>query len=98
MGKDLKNQINKDNMPQISYFYGIAIYMYINEHNPPHFHVVYQDYKATITIDGGITVGSMPRRALNLVYEWLDLHKEELMNNWERLSKRETPLKIKPLE
>ena len=85
-------------MPQISQFYGIAIYMYINEHNPPHFHVVYQGYKATVTIDGGIVVGSMPRRALSLVYEWLDLHKDELKNNWERLQNREAPLKIQPLE
>lgn len=85
-------------MPQISHFYGIIIYMYINEHNPPHFHVVYQEYKAIITIQDGIITGTLPRRALNLVYEWLDLHEKELMENWERLTKREAPLKIKPLE
>ena len=85
-------------MPQISSFYGIVIYMYINEHNPPHFHVVYQGYKATISIENGIVPGGMPRRALNLVFDWLDLHREELMNNWKRLLNREAPLKIKPLE
>lgn len=85
-------------MPQISKFYGIIIYMYINEHNPLHFHVEYQGYKASITIESGIVTGCMPRRALNLVYEWLDLHKGELMNNWERLCNREAPLSIKPLE
>lgn len=85
-------------MPQISSFYGIVIYMYINEHNPPHFHVAYQGYKATITIENGIVTGSLPRRALNLVYEWLDLHKDELMNNWQLLMNREAPLGIAPLE
>lgn len=85
-------------MPQISSFYGIVIYMYINEHNPPHFHVAYQGYKATITIENGIVTGSLPRRALNLVYEWLDLHKDELMNNWQLLMNREAPLSIAPLE
>jgi hypothetical protein len=25
-------------MPRISYFYGIAIFMYHNDHAPPHFH------------------------------------------------------------
>ena len=40
-------------MPEISKFYGIVIYMYINDHNPPHFHAVYQGYKATITIQDG---------------------------------------------
>ena len=66
-------------MPEVSYFYGIAIYMYMSEHNPPHFHVKYQDYEAIITIEGGVVTGSLPRMALNLVYEWLDLHKNELM-------------------
>ena len=46
-------------MPQISNFYGIVIYMYINEHNPPHFHVEYQGYKATVTIENGIVTGCM---------------------------------------
>ena len=84
-------------MPEISNFYGIAIYMYINEHNPPHFHVSYQDYKAIITIKDGIIIGSLPRRALNLVYEWLDKHEDELMANWERLSRHESLHKIEPL-
>ena len=62
-------------MPEISRFYGIIIYMYMNEHQPPHFHVWYNDYKAIITIEDGVVTGSLPRRALKLVYEWLDLHK-----------------------
>lgn len=71
--------------------------MYISEHNPPHFHVWYENYKAEITIEDGIITGTLPRRALNLVYEWLDLHKEELMKNWNKLSNFEKPDKIKPL-
>ena len=54
--------------------------------NPPHFHVWYDDYQAEITIKEGIVRGEMPRRALRLVFEWLDLHRDELMENWERLS------------
>lgn len=72
--------------------------MYMNEHNPPHFHVWYDDYKALITINDGVVTGSLPRRALHLVYEWLDLHKDELLANWERLTKFETPEKIEPLK
>lgn len=30
-------------MPEISRFYGIIIRMFYNDHNPPHFHVIYQD-------------------------------------------------------
>ena len=40
-------------MPTISMFYGIIINMYNNgEHNPPHFHATYQDYKAIFNFDG----------------------------------------------
>ncbi len=79
-------------------FYGIIIYMYMSEHNPPHFHVWYENYKAIITIKDGIITGSLPRRALNLVYEWLDIHKDELLENWNRLANFETPQKIEPLK
>lgn len=51
-------------MPEISSFYGIVIYMYFNEHNPPHFHVKYGEYNAIVTIEDGIVTGSIPRRAL----------------------------------
>ncbi|MDE7374074.1 MAG: DUF4160 domain-containing protein, partial [Odoribacter sp.] len=47
---------------------------------------------------GLILKGELPRRALNLVYEWLDLHKDELMENWRRLASFELPKPIKPLE
>lgn len=85
-------------MPEISRFYGIIIYMYMSEHNPPHFYVWYKEYQATVTIEEGIVKGELPRRALNLVYEWLDLHKDELMENWRRLISFESPKPIKPLE
>ena len=29
-------------MPTVSFFYGIAIRMYLRDHVPPHFHAVYQ--------------------------------------------------------
>ena len=71
--------------------------MYMSEHNPPHFHIKYQDYEAIMTIDGVVT-GTLPRRALNMVYEWVDLHKDELLANWERMEKKETLMKIDPLK
>ena len=53
-------------MPEISRFYGIIIYMYIDDHNPPHFHFWYNGYEAVITNDEGIVIGSLPRRELKL--------------------------------
>lgn len=85
-------------MPEISRFYGIIIGMFFNEHNPPHFHVKYDEYKAEITIKDGIVTGKLPRRALNLVFEWLDLHRDELLENWKRGENRERFIKIEPLK
>ena len=86
------------NYARDQFIYGIAIYMYMSEHNSPHFHVEYQGYEAIITIKDGVITGSLPRRALRLVYEWLDQHEEELLANWERLGKSEEPIKIDPLQ
>ena len=49
-------------------------------------------------IQTGKVTGQMPRRALHLVFEWLDLHKDELMENWERMENGETLVKINPLD
>lgn len=85
-------------MPEISKFYGIVITMLWGDHNPPHFHVKYGEYRALITIKDGIIQGELPRRALNLVFEWMDLHKEELIKNWKLLEQNKPLLKIDPLK
>lgn len=72
--------------------------MYLPDQNPPHFHVRYNEYRAIIDIKTGDVTGQMPRRALNLVFEWLDLHKDELMANWQRMENGETLVTIKPLD
>lgn len=72
--------------------------MYFNEHNPPHFQIEYQGLKATVTIEAGIVEGKMPNRALNLVFEWLELHRKELMANWMTIQKTGEYLSIEPLD
>lgn len=72
--------------------------MFYNEHVPPHFHAVYGEYQVTIEIEGGVTSGRFPRRALNLVTEWQQEHRRELMENWERARARLPLRKIEPLE
>ena len=47
-------------MPEISSFYGIIISMFFSDHNPPHFHVKYQGYEATIDIATGTLKGQLP--------------------------------------
>ena len=71
---------------------------YMSELTPLHFQSKYQWHEAIITIKDGVITGSLPRRALRMVYEWLDQHQEELLANWERLGKAEEPMRIVPLQ
>lgn len=85
-------------MPIISRFLGIIITMYWSDHSPPHFHAKYGGYEITVTIDGGVIEGKFPKRALGHVLEWLDLHKQELLDNWQSCQQRESLKNIDPLE
>jgi Domain of unknown function (DUF4160) len=85
-------------VPRISEFYGIAIYMYWVDHPPPHFHALYGGEEAVVAIaDGTVIAGALPRTALRLVREWLDLHREELEANWERAAVPDALVRIDPL-
>lgn len=85
-------------MPEICRFYGLVIAMFADDHNPPHFHVRYGSYRASITIDKGLVTGQLPRRALNKVFVWMDEHREELLENWRRIQNDEELIAIEPLQ
>ena len=72
--------------------------MFFNEHNPPHFHAEYGEYRVVVNLNDEVVNGFMPKRALKLIFEWLDLHKEELINNWEKCKNDVSPDKINPLK
>jgi hypothetical protein len=86
-------------MPRISFFYGITIWMYWNEgaHARPHFHARYAGQAASVDFAGELIAGSLPGRALALIREWVPLHQDELLANWQR-ARHEEPLQaIDPL-
>lgn len=85
-------------VPRLSSFYGIVVYMYWSDHPPPHFHAEYGDDQAVLAIaDGSVVAGRLPRRAHRLVEEWRNLHLIELRAAWDRASEREEPGTIEPL-
>lgn len=85
-------------MLEISRFFGIIIKMYYKEHNPPHFHAEYQEYKAEYDIHTlELISGELPKRANALVLEWAAEHRAELIENWERALKQVELSKINPL-
>jgi len=87
-------------MPVISMFYGIIIRLYFldNQHHVPHIHARYAEFEASVRIDDGeILAGDLPRKQLRLVQAWIELHRDELMADWELAVSGETPYKIDPL-
>jgi len=72
-------------MPTVSWFYGISIRMFFNDHAPPHFHAIHDAHEAVVEITTGeVLRGQLPRQATRLVQEWALLHRDELMENWNR--------------
>ena len=84
-------------MPEISRFLGIIIAMFYTDHAPPHFHARYGEFKIKVFINDGVVEGKFPKRALKHVLEWYELHKEELMVDWDLASQGKEPNKIAPL-
>jgi hypothetical protein len=67
-------------VPRLSEFYGIVVYMYWSDHQPPHFHAIYAGEEAQVRIDDGtLLAGSLPRTAARLVRDWIDL---QAKNSW----------------
>jgi hypothetical protein len=84
-------------MPTISMFNGIAVRMYLGkkEHNPPHIHAYYQNQKAIYDIRSGKKLeGKIPPDKDKLVSDWMGLHKDELLTDWDLAQSGETPNNI----
>lgn len=89
-------------MPTISMFFGIVVYMYLmdnKQHHSPHIHTRYQGKKASISIiSGELLDGELPSAKLRMVQAWIEIHREDLMADWEMAIAGELPLKIPPLQ
>jgi hypothetical protein len=89
-------------MPTISMFYGILVLMFFRDnrrHHLPHIHVRYQGDEASIAIDDGVVLeGTVPAKQLKMIQAWIEIHKEELMVDWELAVNGEDLFRIAPLQ
>ena len=89
-------------MPAISMFFGIIIRMFYRDnqqHHLPHIHAEYQGEVAVFAIeDGNILDGSLPTPKRKLVEAWMEIHRDELLADWQLAVEGETVFKIKGLE
>jgi hypothetical protein len=69
------------------------------EHNPPHIHAYYQNFKAIIKIsDCELINGELPSKQKRLVIAWIEIPKDELLANWILCQNGEKPFSIEPLK
>jgi hypothetical protein len=67
-------------------------------HHLPHFHAHSGDDVGIFGLDPvELIAGTLPRRAQRLVEAWAELHRDELVDDWQRLQRGERPLAIEPL-
>ena len=89
-------------MPTISMFYGILVLMFFRDnrrHHLPHIHVRYQGQEAAIAIeDGSVLDGVIPAKQMKMVLAWIEIHKEELMVDWDLAVNGDEPFRIAPLQ
>ena len=83
-------------MPEVSRFYGIIIKMFFKpkEHEPSHIHALYGEYIGEFNIRTmEMMRGDLPKKAQELVKEWLVLYQDELQQMWDK----QTITKLPPL-
>ncbi len=85
-------------MPELSRFYGIAIKMFYNDHNPPHFHAEYGNQQMVVDANTLAVIGGrLPPRAMGLVMEWASQHQAELQHAWQQARNMQQLDRIDPL-
>lgn len=89
-------------MPVISMFYGLIVSMYYldtKQHKLPHIHVKFSEYECVFQIpDGYILEGNLPRNKEKLIVAWIEIHKDDLMANWELAVTGNKVFNIEPLK
>jgi hypothetical protein len=69
------------------------------QHKLPHVHVKYQEHEVVVSIpDGDVMEGNIPSPKMKLLQAWLEIHKDELMVDWQLAVSGEHPNKIEPLK
>lgn len=77
-------------MPVLSIFFGIIVRMWHDDHPPPHIHVEYQGFEALVNIQTGeVSKGKLPPKVAAIVSDWCLVHRQELLDNWERAQRFE---------
>ena len=81
-------------LPEISRFYGIIIKMFFKpkEHEPSHIHALYGEHVGIFDLQTlKMVEGDLPRKAQELVREWMEYHQSSLLEMWESQNLKKLP-------
>ena len=72
---------------------GLKIYIYADEHAPPHFHVLSSDIDAAFTIrDCTLLRGSVDSKTRNLIVYWHSSARQKLVDIWNTTRPTDCPV------
>lgn len=81
-------------MPEISRFYGIVIKMFFKpkEHEPSHIHALLGEHVGIFDLQTmKMTEGDLPKKAQELVVEWINRYQSALLEMWDNQDIRKLP-------
>jgi hypothetical protein len=62
---------------------GVKLYMYGNDHPPPHFHVLFAEYRAVIALQTlKLSRGELPKAKLKAILKWARPRRDKLLAAW----------------
>jgi len=71
-------------MPKVESFQAFVIYMYFEDHNPPHVHVIGPDFKAIMAIENRkIIAGRLPGKIEEQATAYVEKHAVSLLERWD---------------
>lgn len=89
-------------MPVISMFFGIIVQLFAfdnDRHKVPHIHIRYGEFRASFDIiTAEILEGEIPVRQRRMVQAWIEIHRDELLANWDLAVEGQPPFRIEPLK
>lgn len=82
-------------MSAIDIIRGILIYMYGQDHNPPHLHIKDGGDWFVITIKDRIVEGRGKVKTIQIINEYIDKHETQLLDLWDKAQRGEKIDKVK---
>jgi hypothetical protein len=73
-------------VPRLARIDGVEIVLWPNDHPPPHFHAIFAEHEARLSIEtGDVLSGGLPKAKLKAVHLWLDENRDSISRRWSDL-------------